>query len=55
MVEFILLLQGKDHKETNTVRTGSGGAWGEVQLMLWEIQVASDSVQVPILTLPWLS
>lgn len=26
MVEFISLLQGKDHKETNTVRTGSGGA-----------------------------
>lgn len=28
------------------------GTRGEVQLVLWETQVASDSIQVPILTLP---
>lgn len=27
-------------------------ARGEVPLLLWETQVASDSIQVPILTLP---
>lgn len=40
-----------DHKKQNK-KGGSGGAQGEVQLVLWEIQVASGSIQVPILTLP---
>lgn len=40
---------------SNTVRAGRmavDGARGEVPLVLWETQVASDSIQVPILALP---
>lgn len=43
-IEFISLLQNKDHKETNNKsrQDVGGGVGGEVQLALWEIQAASS-------------